>query len=89
MWQAVLQARWAELHAFFSAGNPPIITQVLVLNTLFFIIHIIRKARGANRLRPQTALYVQGVLIALNFFIIFERSFVIPELPRPGYIPYW
>ncbi|HMT13964.1 MAG TPA: hypothetical protein PKE19_04365 [Aestuariivirga sp.] len=89
MWQAVLEARWAELSAFFSAGNPPIITQILVLNTLVFLVHLIRKARGANKLQSHTAYYVQGVLILANLYIIFERNLSMPSLPSVRYIPYW
>ena len=89
MWQAILQARWAELYAFFSAGNPPVITQILVLNTLIFLVHLIRKARGANRMRPQTANYVQAMLIAANTFLVFQHHLGLPELPKVQYIPYW
>jgi hypothetical protein len=68
------EARWDELAAFFSKGSPPLLFQLLVLNTLIFIILIIRRMRGASSLRPETASTVQTLLLAANMFAIFQEE---------------
>ena len=66
------QARWGELHAFFAKGNPPLAAQLLVVNTIFFVVFIMRRARGARSLRAQTATTVQGLLIFANAMVLFQ-----------------
>jgi hypothetical protein len=66
------QARWHELYAFFANGQPPLALQLLVVNTLFFVVFIMRRARGARSLRAQTATTVQGLLIFANTVVLFQ-----------------
>jgi hypothetical protein len=67
------QARWGELFAFFAEGQPPLAVQLLVVNTIFFVVFIMRRARGARTLRAQTAMAVQGVLIFANVVVLFQE----------------
>ncbi len=69
-----LHARWGELYAFFSQGNPPLAFQILALNTIFFVLWILRRMRDAPALRAKTANIVQGLLIGANIMIIFQRD---------------
>jgi hypothetical protein len=39
------EAHWDELAAFFSKGNPPLIVQLLFLNTIIFVWLIVRRMR--------------------------------------------
>jgi len=69
-----MQAQWGEFYAFFAQGNPPLVVQILVLNTIFFMLWIVRRMRNAPALRPATANTVQVLLIGANILIIFQRD---------------
>ena len=66
------QAQWNELYAFFAEGDPPLAVQLLVVNTIFFVVFILRRARGARSLRSETAMVVQGLLLFANASILFQ-----------------
>jgi hypothetical protein len=66
------EAKWDELAAFFSKGEPPLIMQLLMINTIIFMILIVRRMRGARSLRPETASTIQTLLLAANMFAIFR-----------------
>jgi hypothetical protein len=68
------EAHWDELAAFFSKGNPPLIVQLLFLNTIIFVWLIVRRMRGASSLRPETASTIQSILLAANMFAIFQED---------------
>ncbi len=70
-------AHWDELYAFFAKGNPPLIFQLLLLNTIFFILLISRRMRGAPALRSSTASTIQALLIIANMGLIFQDSILI------------
>ena len=66
------EAHWDELWAFFSNGNPPLLVILLALNTVFFIVFMLRRIRGAHSMRPEMASTIQSVLLAANMFAIFH-----------------
>jgi hypothetical protein len=68
------QANWGELHAFFTQGSPPLAMQILILNTMFFILWILRRMRGARALRRETSILVQSILIFANIAILFQKD---------------
>jgi hypothetical protein len=69
------QARWGELYAFLAEGNPPLIVQLMVVNTIFFVVFIMRRRRGARSMRAQTASTIQGLLIFANTIVLFQDYF--------------
>lgn len=69
-------ARWGELYQFFAAGNPPLVLQLLLINTVFLVFFIVRRARNRSPLRSQAAYVVQAVLIAANAMLMFSPDFV-------------
>ena len=74
MLQLFLSTQWDEIYDFFAAGHPPLITQLLLLNTICFALWIARRMRGAPALRPATATYVQSLLLFSNALILFEKD---------------
>jgi len=66
------QVRWGETFAFFSEGDPPLAVQLMAVNTIFFVVFILRRARGARSLRAETAMAIQGLLIAANSVVLFQ-----------------
>jgi hypothetical protein len=75
MMDLFFQARWGELYGFFAEGQPPLLAQLLVVNTIFFVVFIMRRMRGAHTLRAQTATTVQGLLIFANTMVLFQDYF--------------
>ena len=67
-------ARWDELYAFFARGNPPLIAQILAINTVVFMLFIVRRMRGASTLRSETASLVQSLLLVANMLAIFQEN---------------
>jgi hypothetical protein len=66
------RARWDELYVFFTSGDPPLVLRLLVINTIFMVLLIIRSAKAKQPLRPTTTYIVQGLLIASNFAVAFQ-----------------
>ncbi|MGQ0485691.1 MAG: hypothetical protein ACT4SY_10105 [Hyphomicrobiales bacterium] len=66
------QARWGELYAFFAEGEPPLALELLIVNTMFFVVFIMRRARGARTVRSETAVAMQGFLIFANTVVLFQ-----------------
>jgi hypothetical protein len=69
------EVRWHEIYAFFAEGEPPLALQLLVVNTIFFMVFIQRRMRGARSLRSETAMVVQGLLLFANAAILFQDYF--------------
>lgn len=69
-------ARWGEIYTFFAQGNPPLIVQILALNTIFFALWIVRRMRDAPAIRSETANIVQALLIGANVLILFQKDIV-------------
>jgi uncharacterized protein YegP (UPF0339 family) len=67
-------ARWGELYAFFANGNPPIVLQLLVLNTIFLGFIIYRRATAKFHMRKSSALMFQFALIAINLAVMFQKE---------------
>ncbi len=74
MLERILNAPWWQLSQFLSRGNPPIITQIMGLNTIFFILFIVRRMRGAAALRRDTAIMVQVLLVISNSLVLFQEQ---------------
>ena len=61
-WQA-----WSDL---LSRGNPPLILQLLAINSIIFVYMIIRRARGGTTVKRGVSETVQGLLITANIIIL-------------------
>ncbi len=64
------------------SGEPPLITQLLVLNTVFFIFWMLRRMRGAHTMRYKTAITLQSLLVAANCFVILNGDFEFFDMSR-------
>jgi hypothetical protein len=66
----LLQSNWRELHSFLMQGSPPLGLQLLGLNVVFFLLWLVRRWRGAPRLRQEMALIVPALVIGANVLIL-------------------
>jgi hypothetical protein len=76
MLDLIERANWSEFYYFFAKGNPPLALLLLGVNTLFFILWILRRLRGAHSLRKETAIIVQALLIGANVAIMFREDVI-------------
>jgi hypothetical protein len=72
MLEFVTDARWDELYAFFMKGTPPLIAQLMALNTVIFMLFMVRRMRGKHALRAEMASLVQSLLLFANMLAIFQ-----------------
>ena len=68
------QSDWDEVYAFFAQGSPPLAIQILVVNTIFFMLWIVRRLRGAPALSRETSIVVQAILVIANLAILFQKD---------------
>jgi hypothetical protein len=67
-------ARWGELYSFFAQGNPPLVLQLLLLNTVFLGFIVYRRATAKYHMRKSSALIFQAFLIAINLVFMFQKE---------------
>ena len=66
------RVNWGEYVNLLESGNPPLIVQFLILNTIFMIWWIVRRWQGKAALRRKTAIIMQSLLVGANLFILFR-----------------
>ena len=67
-------ARWDELYAFFAQGNPPLVLQLLLLNTVFLAFVVYRRVTSKFQVRKSSALMFQAFLILINLAFMFQKE---------------
>lgn len=66
----IRSARWGEMYLFLTTGNPPLLLILLGINTLFFILYLVRRATKRNRLRASTVYFVQAAVVVANAIVL-------------------
>ena len=74
MFELFQRARWDQAYDYLSSGDPPMIARLLAINTIFFILYIIRKVRVEHKMRDWTVMQVQALLVVANILILFQRD---------------
>ena len=69
-------APWWQLTDFLSKGHPPIIVQLLAINTIFFILLIVRRARGVPGMRRDSVIQVQALVVVANVLLLFQQEII-------------
>lgn len=72
--ELITHAPWHEFYGFFLKGNPPLIVLLMAMNTVFFILFVIRRIRGKQTFRASTAYIIQGLVVLSNFFVIYHSQ---------------
>lgn len=76
MFELFQRARWHELYNFFAAGDPPMVTRILAINTIFLVLYIVRNARAKKKTSTSNSLVVQSFLILANFVVMFQPQYL-------------
>ncbi len=74
MFELFQRARWDQAYDYLASGDPPMIAKLLAINTIFFILYIVRKVRVEHKMRDSTVMQVQTLLVVANFLILFQRD---------------
>ena len=74
MLELIQRTRWDQAYDFLASGDPPMIAKLLALNTIFFILVIIRRAKGVKPLSQSGVIQVQGFLLLANFLLLFQSN---------------
>jgi hypothetical protein len=76
MIEQILNAPWWQLTDFFANGSPPLIVELMLVNTIFLIVLIIRRAKGLDTMRTEAIIQVQGLVILANFMVMFQEQII-------------
>ena len=68
-----IQSQWAEFEAYFMAGNPPLILQLLVLNLLFLLYMLVRRIRKNPTIKAK-ATNLQHWVVGINLLLVFQSD---------------
>ncbi|MCB1378053.1 MAG: hypothetical protein KDK89_06765 [Alphaproteobacteria bacterium] len=68
------RTQWDQARNFLASGDPPMIFRLLALNTVFLILYIVRRAKGARPMEQSVLLGVQGLLILSNMLVMFQND---------------
>lgn len=74
MFELFQRARWDQAYDYLASGDPPMIAKLLAINTIFFILYIVRKMRIEHKMRDSTVMQVQALLVVANVLILFQRD---------------
>jgi hypothetical protein len=72
MFEMFNRAHWSDFYDVLSKGNPPLALQFLFINTLFFVIFAVRRARGKTSKNNNASYLVHGLLLLVNAGIMFQ-----------------
>lgn len=70
------QANWDAAYNVLTQGNPPLVYQMLAINSLFFILSIIRRMRGKPMMKSGPSMAIQGLLITANIALLVQDQFL-------------
>ena len=68
---------WYVVYNYLAGGHPPLILQLLVINTIFFVWFIIKRMRGQIVAKNRHAsFHVQELLIFSNALILMQDQYL-------------
>ena len=68
------RTNWESAYFFLTAGSPPLIVQLLVINTIFLILFILRRVTGIYTRKAHTSYIVQSLLILGNIAVLMQSE---------------
>ena len=74
MLELIGRTRWDQAYDFLAAGEPSMMLRILLINTIFVVLYIIRRARSPYPIKVHTVLQIQGLLVLANGLILFQRD---------------
>jgi hypothetical protein len=81
------QGMWLEAYRILASGEPPIMLQLLVFNTIMMVFWHLRRKRGLWTIRRETAIGVQVALLVGNIAILLSPDLGFTGLPDMPKLP--
>jgi hypothetical protein len=81
---------WLEAYRILASGEPPIMFQLLVFNTVMMVFWHLRRKQGLWTIRRETAIGLQVALLVGNIAILInpDPGFTgLPQLPNMPDLP--
>jgi hypothetical protein len=72
---------WNEAYRVLATGQPPIMVQLLLFNTVMMFMWSMRRARGVWAIRKETAIAIQLLLLLGNIAILINPDPEFTTLP--------
>ncbi len=70
------RTHWEVWYETLTKGNPPLIMQLLAINSVIFIFLIIRRMRGRSAVKNGVGQMIQALLIGANLVILTQDQFM-------------
>ena len=68
------RTNWESAYFYLTGGSPPLIVQLLVINTIFLILFILRRATGIYNRKAHTSYVIQGLLLFANIAVLMQSE---------------
>ena len=81
------QGMWLEAYRILASGEPPIMFQLLMFNTLMMVFWHLRRKRGLWTIRRETAIGLQVALLLGNIVILLNPDSAFTSLPNLPKLP--
>ena len=81
------QGMWLEAYRVLASGEPPILFQLLVFNTIMMLFWHMRRKRGLWTIRRETAIGLQVALLVGNIAILLSPDLGFTGLPDMPKLP--
>ena len=64
--------QWTDVYSLLTSGQPPLILQLLAVNTVFFILTIIKAIRSGPSKKRRSNYHVHEILILANVVVLYQ-----------------
>jgi hypothetical protein len=81
------QGMWLEAYRVLASGEPPIMLQLLVFNTIMMVFWHLRRKQGLWTIRRETAIGLQVALLVGNIVILLNPDLAFTNLPTLPRLP--
>jgi hypothetical protein len=81
------QGMWLEAYRVLASGEPPILFQLLMFNTIMMVFWHLRRKRGLWTIRRETAIGLQVALLVGNIAILLNPDLGFTGLPDMPQLP--
>ena len=79
MFDLFSSVQWTDVYSLLTSGQPPLILQLLAVNTVFFILTIIKAIRSGPVKKRRSNYHVQEILIVANVLVLYQDQ-ILPYL---------
>jgi hypothetical protein len=76
MFEQFVNAPWWQLVEFLTKGETPLVVEMMLVNTIFLLVLIVRRVGDLPNLRRETVIQVQVLVIMANAMVLFQDQII-------------